>query len=229
MKLSVVIPAAGQGKRMKTEKNKQFLLLDDQEILAHTINKFETESIVDEIIVVAHEDEIDYCENKIVNKYNFNKVSQIISGGATRQESVYNGLQVVSSSSDYVVVHDGARPFITSELIAKVIKEAEKYDAAAVGVPVKDTIKVINSDNMIINTPDRSKLIAIQTPQVFEKELICQAYQEAMADNFVGTDSASLVERMNQTVKWVKSSYENIKITTPEDLEFGKKILARRQ
>ena len=229
MKVSVVIPAAGQGKRMKTEKNKQFLLLDDKEVLAHTVNKFEKASVIDEIIVVAHEDELDYCKNEVVNKYNFNKVTQIISGGATRQESVYNGLQAISSNSDYVVVHDGARPFITTEMITNVTREAKKYDAAAVGVPVKDTIKVINSDNMIINTPDRSKLIAIQTPQVFERELICQAYQEAIADGFVGTDSASLVERINQTVKWVKSSYENIKITTPEDLEFGKRILARRQ
>ena len=229
MKLSVVIPAAGQGKRMKTEKNKQFLMLNDKEILAHTINKFESESVVDEVIIVAREEEIDYCKNKIVDNYDFEKVTKVIAGGATRQESVYNGLQAVKSDSNYVLIHDGARPFITAELINKVITAAEKYDAAAVGVPVKDTIKVINSDNMIINTPDRSKLVAIQTPQIFDKELITEAYQNALADDFVGTDSASLVERINQTVKLVQGSYENIKITTPEDLEFGERILARRK
>ncbi|MBM7557859.1 2-C-methyl-D-erythritol 4-phosphate cytidylyltransferase [Halanaerobacter jeridensis] len=229
MKLSVVIPAAGQGKRMKTEKNKQFLMLNDKEILAHTLNKFESASVVDEVIIVAREEEIDYCKNKLVDNYDFGKVTKVIAGGETRQESVYNGLQAVKSTSNYVLIHDGARPFITAELINKVITAAEKYDAAAVGVPVKDTIKVINSDNMIINTPDRSKLVAIQTPQVFDKELITEAYQNALADDFIGTDSASLVERINQTVKLVQGSYENIKITTPEDLEFGERILARRK
>ena len=229
MKLSVIIPAAGQGKRMKTEKNKQFLLLADKEILAHTINKFERESMVDEIIVVATEEEIDYCREEVVKKYKFEKVSQVIAGGETRQDSVHNGLKAVAKSSNYVLIHDGARPFITTELIEKVIKEVTEYEAAAVGVPVKDTIKVINSDNMIINTPDRSKLVAIQTPQAFDKELITTAYQKALSDDYTGTDSASLVERMNQTVKLVQGSYENIKITTPEDLEVGEKILARRQ
>ena len=229
MKVSVVIPAAGQGKRMKTEKNKQFLKLKDKEIVAHTIDKFESETVVNDIIVVARKEEIDYCQEKIVNNYDFKKVSQVIAGGATRQDSVYNGLQAVDADSDYVLVHDGARPFITSELINKVVKRVKKYNAAAVGVPVKDTIKVINSDNMIINTPDRSKLVAIQTPQAFDKDLILTAYHRAIEEGFIGTDSASLVERMEQTVKLVKGSYENIKITTPEDLEFGARILARRK
>ncbi|MGM0501916.1 MAG: 2-C-methyl-D-erythritol 4-phosphate cytidylyltransferase [Bacillota bacterium] len=228
MGLSVVIPAAGQGKRMKTEKNKQFLMLDDKEVLAHTISKFENSNLVDEIIVVARADEISYCENKVVQNYDFTKVVKVIAGGSTRQESVYNGLQEVAESSDFILIHDGVRPFITGQLIEKVVAEVKEYEAAAVGVSVKDTIKVINSDTMIINTPDRSKLVAIQTPQAFKKDLIMDAYQQAVEDGFVGTDSSSLVERLDKTVKLIEGSYENIKLTTPEDLELGEIILSRR-
>ena len=229
MKLSVVIPAAGKGKRMKAEKNKQFLKLNGKEVLAHTVEKFEKNNLIDEIIIVAKEDEIDYCKDNIVKKYNLNKVLKVTAGGLTRQESVYNGLQEISSSSDFVLIHDGARPFINQELINKVVEKVKQYDAVAVGVPVKDTIKVINSDKMIINTPERSKLVAIQTPQLFERELIIRAYQQAIEEDFIGTDSASLVERLNRSVKLVEGSYENIKITTPEDLEFGKRVLMGRK
>jgi len=228
MNLSVIIPAAGQGKRMKTETNKQFLMLEDKEILAHTINKFEQEAAVNEIIVVCRAEEVDYCKNNIVND-SLDKNFKVVVGGKTRQESVYNGLQEVDSTSESVLVHDGARPFVKTQLIKKVITKLGKYDAVAVGVPVKDTIKVVNSDSMIINTPDRSKLVAIQTPQVFRKNLILDAYQRAHDDRFIGTDSSSLVERIDGKVKFVKGSYENIKITTPEDLEFGKRILAGRK
>ncbi|MGM0369533.1 MAG: 2-C-methyl-D-erythritol 4-phosphate cytidylyltransferase [Bacillota bacterium] len=229
MKTSVIIPAAGQGKRMKTEKNKQFLMLEDKEILAHTINKFEQEATVNEIIVVCRAEEVDYCKNNIVDNDSLDKSLKVVVGGKTRQESVYNGLQEVDSASGSVLIHDGARPFVKSNLIKKVITKLQKYDAVAVGVPVKDTIKVVNSDSMIINTPDRSKLVAIQTPQVFRKDLILDAYQRAHDDGFIGTDSSSLVERIDKKVKFVKGSYENIKITTPEDLEFGKRILAGRK
>jgi 2-C-methyl-D-erythritol 4-phosphate cytidylyltransferase len=229
MNLSVIIPAAGQGKRMKTETNKQFLMLEDKEILAHTINKFEQEVTVNEIIVVCRAEEVDYCKNNIVDNDSLDKSLKVVVGGKTRQESVYNGLQEVDSTSDFVLIHDGARPFVKTQLIKKVITKLKKYDAVVVGVPVKDTIKVVNTDSMIINTPDRSKLVAIQTPQVFRKDLISDAYQRAYDDGFIGTDSSSLVERIDKKVKFVKGSYENIKITTPEDLEFGKRILAGRK
>lgn len=228
MKVSVVIPAAGQGKRMKANKNKQFLLLNDKPILAHTIDIFEGRADIDEIIVVAQADEIDYCQSEIIHKYNFNKVSKIIEGGRTRQESVYNGLKAVSEKADFILIHDGARPLLTNELIKHIITEVEKYQAVAIGVPVKDTIKIINRDKVIIDTPTRDNLIAIQTPQAFKRNLILQAYQKAFDDDYLGTDSSSLVERLNKEVKVIEGSYENLKITTSEDLEFAERIISRR-
>ncbi|AGB40173.1 2-C-methyl-D-erythritol 4-phosphate cytidylyltransferase [Halobacteroides halobius DSM 5150] len=229
MKVSVVIPAAGQGKRMKADKNKQFLLLDGMPILAHTIDKFEQVDLIEEIIVVAQKDEIDYCKNKIIDEYNFTKVNKIITGGATRQESVYNGLQAVSQDTDYILTHDGARPLLTTELIRHIITKVKQYKAVLTAVPVKDTIKVVNQDEMVINTPDRSKLVAVQTPQAFVKDLIIKAYQQAAKNNIVGTDSASLVENLGKSVKVIRGSYENIKVTTPEDLEVAEKIVIRRK
>ncbi|GAB6099821.1 2-C-methyl-D-erythritol 4-phosphate cytidylyltransferase [Halanaerocella petrolearia] len=228
MKLSVVIPAAGQGKRMKAERNKQFLLLDNKPILAHTISKFQHLDLIDEIIIVAKEEETKYCEREIIDKYDFTKVSQIVIGGATRQESVYNGLEAIDQDTDYVLIHDGARPLLTTELIQNIITEVVKYNAVLAGVPVKDTIKVVQ-DEMVINTPDRSKLVAVQTPQSFAKGLVLRAYEKAIEEEVLGTDSASLVERLDKQVKVVRGSYENLKVTTPEDLEFAEKIIARRK
>lgn len=224
MKVSAVIPAAGKGKRMQTETNKQFLTLKGKEILARTLEKLELDTI-DEIIVVTGKEDVAYCQKEIIEKYNFSKVKKVVAGGKTRQASVYNGLKEVAKDSDVVMIHDGVRPFVNQEMIENSIKELENYEAVAVGVSVKDTIKVTNKDNIIINTPDRSKLVAVHTPQVFKKELILKAYQEAFADNYIGTDSASLVEKMNKAVKLVKSSYKNIKITTPEDLLLAEKFI----
>lgn len=228
MKVSVVIPAAGQGKRMKATKNKQFLLLNNKPILAHTISKFSEIDLIDEIIVVAKKEEITYCKKEVVSKYDFSKVKKIISGGKTRQESVYNGLKEVSLNSDFVLIHDGARPLIRKQTIEKMIRKVANFDAVAVGVFVKDTIKEINDSNFIVRTPKRENLIRIQTPQIFTRKLIITAYKKAFDDNFVGTDSSCLVERLGTNVKFVKGSYENIKITTPEDLNFAEDILSRR-
>ena len=224
MKVSVVIPAAGQGKRMQSETNKQFLELKGKEVLARTLEKFELD-MIDEVIVVTGEDDIKYCQKEIVDKYNFTKVKKVVAGGKTRQNSVYNGLKEVAKDSDIVMIHDGVRPFVNLGMIKRTLKEVKNYEAVAVGVSVKDTIKVTNKDNIIINTPDRSKLVAVHTPQVFKKDLIIKAYQEALADNYIGTDSSSLVEKMNKAVKVINSSYKNIKITTPDDLLVAEKII----
>ncbi|GAB6139205.1 2-C-methyl-D-erythritol 4-phosphate cytidylyltransferase [Halanaerobaculum tunisiense] len=228
MKISVVIPAAGQGKRMRVETNKQFLLLKEKPILAHTISKFQAVDLVDEIIVVGQEEEINYCQTEVIDKYNLSKVNQVVTGGATRQESVYNGLQAVSADSNFVLIHDGARPLLTTELIGNIITEVTEYQAVLAGVAVKNTIKVVQ-DEMVVNTPDRSRLVAVQTPQAFTYDLVLEAYEQAIADGVVGTDSSSLVERLDKQVKVVRGSYENLKVTTPEDLEFAEKILARKQ
>ncbi|MCK8827989.1 2-C-methyl-D-erythritol 4-phosphate cytidylyltransferase [Natroniella acetigena] len=225
MKVSVVIPAAGQGKRMKAAKNKQFLLLDERPIIAHTVDKFNSEQ-VGEIILVVRKEEREYCQ-EIIEKYQL-KVDKLIIGGKTRQESVYNGLQKVATESESVLIHDGARPLLKKGLIQHIIKEVSKgYQAVVVGVPVKNTIKVINREQMVVNTPERSRLVAIQTPQAFKKDLILEAYTTAMQEGYIGTDSASLVERLNRPVKVIEGSYQNLKITTPEDLEFAEKILVR--
>ncbi len=224
MKVSAVIPAAGKGKRMQTKISKQFLKLKGKEILARTLEKLELD-LINEIILVTAKEDVEYCQKEIVEKYNLSKVKKVVAGGKNRQNSVYNGLKEVSEDSNIVMVHDGVRPFVNREMIESSIKELENYEAVAVGVSVKDTIKVTNKDNIIINTPDRSKLVAVHTPQVFKKDLILKAYQQAFADNYVGTDSASLVEKMNKAVKVIKSSYKNIKITTPEDFLIAEKII----
>ncbi|WP_018249381.1 2-C-methyl-D-erythritol 4-phosphate cytidylyltransferase [Orenia marismortui] len=228
MKLSVVIPAAGQGRRMGADKNKQFLLLNGEPILAHTISKFQNCSYINEIIIVAKNQEISYCQKEIVDKYDFDKVKKLIIGGETRQKSVYNGIKEVSADSNFILIHDGARPLLTNQIIENIITEVVNYQAVAVGVAVKDTIKIVNQDKYIMDTPKRDNLIAIQTPQCFSKTMILDAYQKAFKENFIGTDSSSLVERLGQRVKVIKGSYENLKITTPEDLQFAERILSRR-
>ncbi|WP_027339565.1 2-C-methyl-D-erythritol 4-phosphate cytidylyltransferase [Halonatronum saccharophilum] len=227
MKVSVIIPAAGTGSRMKADKNKQFLTLGGKEILAHTIAKF-IDCDIYEIIVVTKEDELNYCKKEIIKRYSFNNV-RLVKGGLTRQESVYNGLQSVSLESEIILIHDGARPLIKESQIQNIIASVKDYGAVAFGVPLKDTVKVVDEDKKILNTPKRDSLVAIQTPQAFNKEMIIKAYRKAKEDGFLGTDSSSLVERAGGEVRVLDGSYENIKITTPEDLYFAQRTLSRRK
>ncbi|WP_341472796.1 2-C-methyl-D-erythritol 4-phosphate cytidylyltransferase [Anaerophilus nitritogenes] len=226
--ISVIIAAAGQGKRMNQNVNKQYINLLGKPILVHTLEVFEKSNFIDEIIVVTHPQEMNYCTKNIISFYNFKKVKKVISGGAERQDSIYNGLQEIDEKSSIVVIHDGARPFIKQENILQSIYEAIKYKAVGVGVPVKDTIKVVDEDQIIESTPNRKFLWAIQTPQVFCHDLLIKAHKKAMQDQYIGTDDTVLVERMGQNVKMLMGSYENIKITTPEDLYIGEAILKRR-
>ena len=223
--ISVIIVAAGMGKRMGAKINKQFLLLRDKPILAHTVQKFDNNEYVDEIIIVARNEEKEYCKKEIVDKYSFKKVFQIVAGGVERQTSVYNGLMAVNKKSNIVLVHDGVRPFIRDEEITECIKTTIKYEACVIGVPVKDTIKVVNKDNNITETPARDKLWAVHTPQAFTYELIIKAYENAKKHSFTSTDDSMLVEKLGYRVKMIKGSYENIKITTPEDLKIAEAFL----
>ncbi len=223
--VSVIIAAAGMSNRMGSKINKQFISIDNKPILAHTIEKFEACSYVDEIIVVAKDEEIEYCKREIVKKYGFNKVSKVVRGGKTRQDSAYNGLLALDEKADIVLIHDGARPFVKNENIVDGIKGVLKYDACVIGVPVKDTIKVVDSDNDVDKTPNRDKIWAAQTPQCFKHTIIMEAYEKAIKDGFVGTDDSMLVERAGYEVKMVMGSYENIKITTPEDLIVAESLL----
>lgn len=218
---TVIIVAAGKGKRMKSAINKQYLEINKKPILAITLEKFQNSNI-DDIILVLNEKEVEYCKENVLGKYNFSKVKFIINGGKTRQESVYNGLKSVSKETLNILIHDGARPFITKEMINKAILMLDKYPAMVFGVPVKDTIKISNQDMYIDNTPERNKLWSIQTPQIFKYNLILRAYDNAYKENIEGTDDSSLVEKIGERVKIIEGSYNNIKITTPEDVKFAK-------
>ena len=220
----VVIVAAGTGSRMNMGINKQFIKLEGKEIIAYTIEKFYNNSNIEDIVVVVKEDESEFFKKEILDKYNFKNV-KIAYGGKERHDSVYNGLKLLDEKCDVVLIHDGARPFVSDKIIDKSIEEAKEHKAIVVGVPVKDTIKVIDNDKNIVDTPNRSVLWAVQTPQTFDYNILIDAYKDAFKNKFYGTDDAMLVERIGYKVKMLEGSYNNIKITTQEDLNIGSQIL----
>lgn len=220
----VVIVAAGTGSRMKKDINKQFIKLKNKEIVAHTIEKFYNSENIDDIVVVIREDEEEYFNKKIKDKYGFTNI-KVAHGGNERQDSVFNGIKMLKKECEVVLIHDGARPFVTDDIIKRSINKANEHNAIVVGVKVKDTIKVVSDNGNIIDTPNRSYLWAVQTPQVFKYDIITKAYEDAYNNNYYGTDDAMLVERIGYNVKMIEGSYNNIKITTQEDLEFGEQIL----
>lgn len=221
----VVIVAAGTGSRMNMGINKQFIKLEGKEIIAYTIEKFYNNSNIEDIVVVVKEDESEFFKKEILDKYNFKNI-KIAYGGKERQDSVYNGLKLLDKKCHVVLIHDGARPFVSDKIIDNCIKEAKNHKAVVVGVPVKDTIKVIDKDKYIVDTPNRSVLWAVQTPQTFDYNILIDAYKDAFKNGFYGTDDAMLVERIGYKVKMVEGSYNNIKITTQEDLNIGSQILS---
>ncbi len=222
--VSVVIAAAGKGSRMGSDINKQYMEVLGKPILARTLQAFEDCSSINEVVITTGAAEIEYCRENIVGMYGFSKVSAITAGGASRQQSVYNGLQRVSEQCGIVLIHDGARPFIDAAGIEACIEAAEKYGAACAAVPVKDTIKRTDQGGFVNETVDRRSLWSIQTPQAFQYGLILEAHRKAMADGFEGTDDAVLAERLGHQVRLVMCSYYNIKITTGEDLIFAEAI-----
>lgn len=227
--VSALIAAAGQGKRMKSDLNKQYLNLQNKPVVAHTLEIFDKCRLIDEIILIIREDEMEYCNKEVINKYKYNKPIKIVAGGKERQESIFNGLKAADDNSSVIIAHDGARPFITEDIIEESIYVALEFKAVGVGVPVKDTIKVVDINNNIINTPNRNTLWQIQTPQTFRYDILMKAHKKALEDNYFGTDDSVLVERIGYNVKMIAGSYENIKITTPEDLLLGEAILRGRQ
>ena len=222
----LIIVAARTGSRMKKDINKQFIKLDNKEIIAYTIDKFYINDEIDDIVVVIKKDEEDYFKENILEKYNFKNI-KIAYGGEERQDSVYNGIQKLDKNCEVVLVHDGARPFVTEEIINNSIQEAKKHNAVVVGVKVKDTIKVVGEEGNIVDTPNRKYLWSVQTPQVFKYDIITKAYENAYNENYYGTDDAMLVEKIGYDVKMIEGSYDNIKITTQEDLNFGEQILRK--
>ena len=220
----VVIVAAGTGSRMNMGINKQFIKLKGKEIIAYTIEKFYNNSNIEDIVVVVKEDEAEFFDKEIIEKYNFKNI-KIAYGGKERQDSVYNGLKLLDKKCDIVLIHDGARPFVSDKIIDNSIEKVKEHKAIVVGVPVKDTIKVIDNDKNIVDTPNRSVLWAVQTPQTFSYKILIDAYEDAFKSGFYGTDDAMLVERIGYKVKMIEGSYNNIKITTQEDLNVSSQLL----
>ncbi|RIW30013.1 2-C-methyl-D-erythritol 4-phosphate cytidylyltransferase [Bacillus salacetis] len=226
MKYQVIIPAAGQGKRMKAGKNKLLLELDGRPILFHTLDVFENDPECEGIILAIHEDDKETLE-KLAEKHKLSKIKRMVIGGKERQDSVYNALKSVQDA-EMILVHDGARPFIAQSTIKELVKGAETRGAAIAAAPVKDTIKKA-AGGIVQETIERSSLWQVQTPQAFRIGLLTEAHQRAEREGFTGTDDASLVERLGEEVGIVESDYDNIKITTPEDLYFAEAILAKRR
>ncbi|WP_042453907.1 2-C-methyl-D-erythritol 4-phosphate cytidylyltransferase [Neobacillus dielmonensis] len=226
MTYQVILPAAGQGKRMGAGKNKLLLSLNDIPILIHTLRVFEEDDHCEGMILAIHpQDEAEF--NRLLKNYQIQKVTRLVPGGKERQDSIYNALKTVKSDG-IILVHDAARPFIKIEQIHRLTKTAETAGAAIIGVPAKDTMKKVQ-DGVVTETVERSSLWAVQTPQAFRISLLLQAYDQAEEDEFIGTDDSSLVERMGYPVDIVEGDYDNIKITTPEDLYFAEAILKKRQ
>lgn len=223
-KVCAIVLAAGKGSRMGGKVKKQFLNLNDKPILYYSLKAFCDNTNIDEIVLVTAEEEIDYCRKHIVEKYELNKVSFITSGGSERQESVLKGLNVVKNC-DIVLIHDGARPFITDEIINSGIKYARLYGACACGVTPKDTIKIKNQDHFSEETLKRSSLVAVQTPQCFKYEIIYSCHSKLSSENISVTDDTMVVENYGHKVYLYEGSYNNIKITTPEDLILAERIL----
>ena len=217
-KVTAIILSAGMGKRMGTDKPKQYLIVNEKPILYYTIKAFE-ESNVDDIIIVCGEKDIEYCTKEIVQYFNFNKVKKVIAGGKERYNSVYNALEEINDC-DYVLIHDGARPCIKPELINLMIDRVITDKACIMAVPVKDTIKIVYA-GVIIDSPDRRTLWQAQTPQAFEFEGIKNAYRSAIKNEEKQiTDAAKVWSLyMDDPVKIVEGEYENIKVTTKSDLE----------
>ena len=227
MNVSVIIVAAGSGKRMKSAIAKQYLDLKGRSILSYTVEVFEESPVVNEIILVTGKDEIEYVKSEIIDRYGFTKIKAVVEGGSERQYSVENGLNNVSDNCDIVMIHDGVRPFIDENSIEVLAEDTAKYGACVLGVFAKDTIKICDENGFVVDTPNRKLLWHAQKPQCFKYDVIKKAYEKAKKDNYLGTDDSMLVERTGQKIKMVEGSYDNIKITTPEDLYVGERILER--
>lgn len=222
--VSAIIVAAGNSTRMGGV-NKQFLLIDGVPVLIRTLKAFENSELIKEIIISAREEDIPQMY-AMLKDYCIKKVSNIVKGGCTRQESVFNAVKCCVTESDYIAIHDGARPLVSTETIEETIFAAFNFEAAAPGIPVKDTIKVVDGDGIVVSTPARDSLRAIQTPQVFNKEMYLSAMQ-SVPNSELFTDDCGLIEAFGKPVEIVGGDNTNIKITTPEDLVIAEAIISK--
>ena len=222
MQATVLIPAAGTGRRMGGSVSKQYLELIGKPILAHTLALFENHPLIDNIYLIVPPNDLSYCQQQIVDRYGFNEVRRIVAGGDKRQDSVKNGLDALAKDGlnqpqRPILIHDGARPLFDCKRLSTLIDIVCQTGACTIGVPVKDTIKDVEN-NKITGSPDRNRLWQAQTPQGFQYQLIKEAFDQAAADGFIATDDASLLERLGHPVQILEGDYRNIKVTTPEDI-----------
>ncbi len=235
MKSVAVILAAGSGSRMKTDVKKQYMEIGGKPLVYYSIKAFE-ESAVDDIVLVVSRGDVDYVKKEIVEKYKFDKVTAVVEGGLARYHSVRLGLMAAAPDCDYAFIHDGARPFVNREIIMRAMSAVREFKACVVGMPAKDTIKIADEKGFAASTPDRNLMWVVQTPQVFSYQMILDLYKrldreegDLMAKGINITDDAMVVEYYTDTkVKLVEGSYDNIKITTPEDVAVAEAILQRR-
>ena len=228
MKTIAIIPAGGTGKRLKAHVAKQYLFLDHMPVLVHTLKVFQKSKVIDNIILALPPDDLVSVRQELIDKYDLTKVTTVVAGGKERQDSVRNSLSAINGKCDVVVIHDGVRPFVTQDLVKRVVVAAKTEGAASAGVKAKDTIKETKKDNMVATTIPRHNLWLTQTPQAFKFELLKKAYKTAYDEKFYGTDDASLVERIGKKVKMIEGSYENIKITTSEDLIIAEALMKKK-
>ena len=230
MKSTAIVLAAGQGKRMNSKVQKQFLLIKGKPVLYYSLSCFQNSREIEEIIVVTGKESINFCKQEIIEAYGFSKVKAVIPGGKERYDSVYAGL-CACEDSDYVFIHDGARPFLSNDMIRRGKEAVLDCGACVIGMPSKDTIKIADENGMVESTPSRNKVWNIQTPQIFSYTAIREAHEKARQQNMADiTDDAMVIERFgNMKIKLVEGSYENIKITTPEDIVVAEKILEKIQ
>lgn len=221
--ITAIVLAGGKGKRMGSKISKQYIELKGKPILYYTLTKFINCKEIDNIVLVLPKDEIDYCTKSILKKYSL-KVDKIVEGGKERQDSVYNALKEIEDS-EIVLIHDGARPFVSNRIIEEGIKFAKLYGAAAPGVTPKDTIKIKDDFGFSKETPNRNTLVSIQTPQVFKLEIIKDCHEKVKADKITVTDDTMVVEMYNNKVYLYEGDYTNIKVTTPEDLILAEKLV----
>lgn len=225
-----LVMAAGKGKRMNSDVNKQFIEVNGKPILYYTLNVLSSCDCVDGIVIVASKDEVKKCEQEIVNRYKFKKVISVVSGGNERHNSVFNGLQEIKEKHldcSVVMIHDGARPFVQKEIIEKGIEYAERYGAAACGVTPKDTIKTKGGDSFSAGTLSRDSLFCVQTPQSFRFDLIYNCHKKISEIKMPITDDTMVAEWFGNDVYLYPGSYDNIKITTQEDICIGEYILSK--
>lgn len=225
-KNTAIVLAAGQGKRMNSKIQKQFLELGGKPLIYYALKCFQDSELIRDIILVTGQESVSFCKEEIVEKYEFTKVVKVIPGGKERYDSVYQGL-LACQDTEYVLIHDGARPFITEEILQRGMQGAEKAGACVIGMPSKDTVKISDEQGFVAQTPERSSVWTIQTPQIFEYKLIRDAHEKIRCRDMAAiTDDAMVVEQeTGSKIVLVEGSYKNIKITTPEDLDIAEIFL----